>query len=74
MFTPLHRVPNFSDSSKRLSSMRLKCSKEKAELASSVEELNMVSRLLALPPANTEDILKGNFPWSFSEESTTSQG
>ena len=54
--------------------MRLKCSKEKAELASFVEELNMVSRLLALPPANTEDILKGNFPWSFSEESTTSQG
>jgi hypothetical protein len=54
--------------------MRLKCSKEKSEVVSSVEALNTVSRLLALPPTNSEDILEGNFPWSFSDGSTTSQG
>lgn len=66
--------PNFSDSSKRKSSMQLKCSKEKSELVSSVEALNTVSRLLALPPINAKDILERIFPSSFSEESTSSQG
>ena len=63
----------FLDSSKRRSSMRMKCSKEKSELMSSVVELNTVRTLLGLPTANSEDILAGNFPWSF-EGPTTSKG
>ena len=70
----LDSCTRFLDSSKRRSSMRLKCSKEKSELMSSVEALNTVSKLLGLTPTNAEDILAGEFPWSFSDESTTSQG
>ncbi|CAB4029371.1 Hypothetical predicted protein [Paramuricea clavata] len=69
----LKEISSLADSSKRRSSMRLKCSKEKSELMLSVEALNTVSKLLALTPTNAEDILAGEFPWSFSEESTTSQ-
>jgi hypothetical protein len=54
--------------------MRLKCSKEKAEILSSVEALNTICQLLALPPTRSEDILEGNFPWSFEGEPKTSQG
>ena len=56
-----------ADSSKRLSSMRAKRSKEKAEIVSAVEELNSVSSLCGLPPTNTEDVMSGVFPWSFDE-------
>ena len=54
--------------------MRAKCSKEKAEIVSAVEELNSVSSLCGLPPTNTEDVMSGVFPWSFNESETALPG
>lgn len=62
------------DSSNRRSSMRLKYSKEKSDVISSVEELNAVCKFIGLPATRADDILAGNFPWSFFEEPSTSQG
>ena len=63
-----------TDSSKRRSSMRAKCSKEKAEIVSAVEELNSISSLCGLPPTNTEDVMSGVFSWSFNESETALLG
>lgn len=57
-----------TDSSKRRSSMRAKCSKEKAEIVSAVEELNSISSLC------TEDVMSGVFSWSFNESETALLG
>lgn len=51
-----------------------KCSKEKSEVVSSVEEFNSISKLLNLPLTSAECILAGNFPWSFGEQQINSQG
>ena len=54
--------------------MRAKCSKEKAGIASAVEELNSVSSLCGLPPTNKEEVKSGVFSWSFNESETTLPG
>ena len=47
--------------------------KKKIEIASTVQELNSVSSLCGLPVTSAEDILAGDFPWSFSDSTSTSQ-
>ncbi|XP_028403981.1 uncharacterized protein LOC114526580 isoform X2 [Dendronephthya gigantea] len=69
----MKEISALADSSKRRSSMRAKCSREKTEIASTVEELNSVNSLLKLPATSAEAILAGDFLWSFSEEPATTK-
>ncbi|XP_046843637.1 uncharacterized protein LOC124437752 [Xenia sp. Carnegie-2017] len=50
-----------ADSSKRRSSMRRKCPEEKSKITSTVEELNCLSSLCALPTTSAEEIMSGDF-------------
>ncbi|XP_046860771.1 uncharacterized protein LOC124453997 [Xenia sp. Carnegie-2017] len=68
-------ITSLADSSKRRSSMRRKCAKEKSEITSTVEELNCLSSLCGLPTTSAEEVMSGDFVWSFNQcniDSTTS--
>ncbi|XP_046863055.1 uncharacterized protein LOC124456725 [Xenia sp. Carnegie-2017] len=55
--------------------MRRKCAEEKPKITSTVEELNCLSNLCGLPTTSAEEVMSGDFVWSFNQcdiDSTTS--